>query len=117
MELNSKKKITILKSPHQVTSTILFFQLHEAKIIKETTEASHIPNPKTLHQNFTCVAVGDIDAAPERGPEQHSQHALASVLGDPVVIVDNTQEHQGMHHHLLYARGPCQTRADHVHRY
>ena len=81
------------------------------------TEASpNLFQQRSARAQHTGIAVGDVDPAPERRPEQHAQHALAGVLCDAVVIVHNTEEHQRVHHHLLDPRGPCpDARADHVH--
>lgn len=71
---------------------------------------------RKFHRRTTCEAVGDIDTPAKSGPEQHPQDALASVFGHTVVVVDDTQQHQRMHHHLLDACGRCANAgADHIH--
>jgi hypothetical protein len=84
--------------------------------VKATEASPNLFQHRSARAQHTGIAVGDVDSAPERRPEQHAQHALASVLGDAVVIVHNTEEHQRVYHHLLDPRGPCpDARADHVH--
>lgn len=67
-------------------------------------------------RSFTGVAVGDVNGALERGAEKDTDDALASVLGDTVVVVDYAQQHQRVNHHLLYRSPRYLLRLYHIHR-
>lgn len=67
-------------------------------------------------RSFTGVAVGDVNGALERGAEKDTDDALASVLGDTVVVVDYAQQHQRVNHHFLYRSPRYLLRLYHIHR-
>lgn len=49
----------------------------------------------------TCIAVGDVDGALEGSSEENSDDALPGVTRHPIVVVDNAEQYQRVHHHLL----------------
>ena len=49
----------------------------------------------------TSVAIGDIDGAFEGATEQNSDDPFASVLGDPIVVVDDAEKNKWVHNNLL----------------
>ena len=50
---------------------------------------------------ITSVAVGDIDGAFEGATEQNSDDPFVSVLGNPIVVVDDAEKNKWMHYNLL----------------
>ena len=53
----------------------------------------------------TSIAVADIDDALEGATEQDADNPFAGVAGDPVVVVDDAEEHEWVNNHLL--NRPC----------
>jgi hypothetical protein len=50
---------------------------------------------------FTRVGVGDVDGAAGGGAEEDADDALTGVAGDAVVVVDDAEQHQGVHHYTF----------------
>jgi hypothetical protein len=53
---------------------------------------------------LTSEAVGSLDLALVALAQDHAHHPLLGVLGDPVVVVDDRQQHKRVYHQLLRHR-------------
>lgn len=63
----------------------------------------------------TGIAIGNIDGAFEGSAEENADDALAGVKCDAIIVVDDAEEHQRMHNHLLDRPSGDLLRFYHIH--
>lgn len=54
-----------------------------------------------MKDQSTRIAVGDVDGSFEGGAEENADYSLAGVPGDPIVVVDDAEEDEGVDDDLV----------------
>lgn len=88
-----QKKNTILNTNPRNSKTKLEWFIPKMK--------KHRSKDRHKGKKRTSIAVGDVNGAFEGASKKNSDDALAGVLGDPVVVVDDAQKNQRVNYHLL----------------